>query len=174
MYKTTLSAISLTLLLVGCSSSGTPRQAANDLEPRPFAPEPRQVAVDEYLEFLDELAVAVGEGVPRELDAREQRQFRDYDSQLRSILGPVQSVDELSDESQRVVFNLHQQLQGVVVGDPDNHVICSQRHTVGTHFKQVSCMPAADFRREQERSRSAIRHRLGAGPMPCLDAVDCP
>ena len=94
------------------------------------------------------------------------KQFRDTDSRLRSILESVGNVNELSDENQMMVFNLHQQLQGIVVGDPENYVICSRRHSVGTHFKRVSCMPAGDFKREQERTREALRQRLGAGPMP--------
>jgi hypothetical protein len=163
-------ALTIVFLLSACASSGTSnRSSANpDLEPVPFSPEPRMVEVDEYLEFLDDLAMAVGEGVPRELSMREREQFRDTDSQLRSMLERVSNINELSEEGQLQVFNLHQELQGIVIGDPENYLICSRQSTVGTHFKRVSCMPAGDFRRQQERHREALRQRLGAGPMPVL------
>ncbi len=168
MNNRLLIAILLALTCIACAGGGQNRSSGQnaDLAPEPFAAEPRNVEVDEYLEFLDSLAVAIGEGVPRELNQRERDQFRDTDSRLRSILGPVDNVNQLSDENQLTVYNLHQELQGIVVGDPDNYIICSRRHAVGTHFKRVSCMPAGDFKREQERTREALRQRLGAGPMP--------
>ncbi|AKS43247.1 hypothetical protein [Wenzhouxiangella marina] len=159
----------LALFTAACAGGGqNNRSSGSELEPPPFANEPRNVDVDEYLEFLDELAVAIGEGVPRELNTREREQYRDADTRLRSILEPVSNVSELSDENQLTVFNLHQELQGIVVGDPENYLICSRRSTVGTHFKRTTCMPAGDFRRQQERNREALRNRLGPGPMPVL------
>ncbi len=164
MIRLTLTLISL-LLLAACAGSADQR----DLASAPaFESQPLTVEVDEYLAFLDELALAIGEGVPRDLNTREREQFRDTDSRLRQLLEPVARVDQLSEENQTLVFNLHQKLQGIVVGDPDNYLICSQRHTVGTHFKRTSCIPAGDFRREQERNREALRNRLGPGPMPVL------
>jgi hypothetical protein len=156
------------IVLAACAGSGTSNRSSGEgnLQPTPFSEEPRKVDVDEYLEFLDSLAVAVGEGVPRELSEREREQYRDTDSRLRSMLEPVANVDQLSDEAQVEVFNLHQRLQGIVIGDPENYLICSRRSTVGTHFKRTSCVPAGDFRRQQERNREALRQRLGPGPMP--------
>ncbi|MEN1727780.1 MAG: hypothetical protein AAGJ52_05000 [Pseudomonadota bacterium] len=165
-----LSALMISVFLAACASGGTTdrNRSSTSLEPTPFSPEPRLVQVDEYLEFLDELAMAIGEGVPRELSLREREQFRDTDSEIRSMLGQVTNVSELSDDAQLQVFNLHQELQGIVIGDPENYLICSRRSTVGTHFKRTSCVPAGDFRRQQERNRDALRQRLGAGPMPVL------
>lgn len=164
MIRLTLTLFSL-FLLAACAGSGDQRSAASAPD---FESQPLTVEVDEYLVFLDELALALGEGVPRDLNTREREQFRDTDSRLRQLLEPVERVDQLSEENQTLVFNLHQKLQGIVVGDPDNYLICSQRHTVGTHFKRTSCIPAGDFRREQERNREALRNRLGPGPMPVL------
>ncbi len=167
-----LFALLTTVFLAACASGGSStsnRSSSDELRPAPFSEEPRKVAVDEYLEFLDELNVAVGEGVPRELSPRETEQYSDAESQLRSLLEPVNNVDELSDENQVLVFNLHQRLQGIVIGDPENYLICSRRSTVGTHFKRTSCVPAGDFRRQQDRNREALRQRLGPGPMPVLN-----
>lgn len=171
-----LTATLFALTCIACAGGGQNRSTAGqnaDLEPEPFVAEPRNVEVDEYLEFLDSLAVAVGEDVPREFSQREREQFRDTDARLRSILEPVTNVNELSDENQMMVYNLHQELQGIVVGDPENYIICSRRHAVGTHFKRVSCMPAGDFKREQERTREALRQRLGPGPMPVCPGGIC-
>jgi len=156
------------IVLAACASSGTSNRGggSGNLQPTPFSEEPRKVDVDEYLEFLDSLAVAVGEDVPRELSLRETEQYRDTDSRLRAMLEPVTNVDQLSEEAQVEVFNLHQRLQGIVIGDPENYLICSRRSTVGTHFKRTTCIPAGDFRRQQERNREALRQRLGPGPMP--------
>jgi len=164
-----LIALIISVFLAACASSGTSnRSTGNQLDPVPFTEAPRKVEVAEYLEFLDSLAVAIGEGVPRELTLREREQFRDTDSELRDMLEGVTNVDQLSDDAQLEVFNLHERLQGIVIGDPENYLICSRRSTVGTHFKRTSCVPAGDFRRQQERNRDALRQRLGAGPMPVL------
>ncbi|MEN1727779.1 MAG: hypothetical protein AAGJ52_04995, partial [Pseudomonadota bacterium] len=121
--KRLLMILMISLLLSACASSGTAnRSTGNQLDPVPFTEEPRKVDVDEYLEFLDSLAVAIGEGVPRELTLREREQFRDTDSELRDMLEGVTNVDELSDEAQIEVFNLHERLQGIVIGDPENYL----------------------------------------------------
>jgi hypothetical protein len=166
--KRVLLVVTLAVLLAACASSGTSTRSSgnSNLQPPPFSEGPRTVAVDEYLEFLDSLAVAVGDNVPRELSEREREQYRDADSRLRSMLEPVDNVSELSEEARIEVFNLHQRLEGIVIGDPENYLICSRRSTVGTHFRRTTCIPAGDFRRQQERNREALRQRLGPGPMP--------
>lgn len=141
----------------------------SELEPKPVADMPEKASVAEYLEFLDNLKVAVEQGNLRDFNRREYQEFQRIDRQLRDELSSIDRIEELGDDNKIRVFNLHQELQGVVIGDPENHVICRRERTVGTNFRRTTCISVGDFRRNQERSREQLRQLIGPGPMPVLD-----
>lgn len=161
-----------TAACVACAGgSQNQRQAERnpELQPEPIAELSETVSVDEYTDFLDKLKVAVERGEIRDFNRRELETFQRIDRQLRDELAHVSTVEQLNQQNKMRVFNLHQQLQGVVIGDPDNYMICRREHTVGTNFKRTTCVSARDFKRNQERSREQLRDLMGPGPMPELD-----
>ncbi|WP_376697285.1 hypothetical protein [Wenzhouxiangella sp. EGI_FJ10305] len=164
--------ITATVVCVACAGGGQNQRQAQqnpELEPEPVADLSETVSVDEYIEFLDNLKVAVESGDIRDFNRREYKEFQRINRQLRNELAGVETVEQLGEDNQIRVFNLHEELQGVVIGDPENHVICRREHTVGTNFRRTTCVSAGDFERNQEASRRQLRQLMGPGPMPVLD-----
>lgn len=154
-----LAALACTACATGQSSRTT--AADDDLAPKPVAPAPKRVAVPEYLAFLDELTQAVEDEKPRVFNARELREYRRIESELRASLAGVDNIDQLSQDRQIKVFNLHEELQAVFIGDPKYQVICRREQTVGTNFRRTSCMTVQQFRSYQDGGQSVLR---GAWP----------
>lgn len=164
--------ITVAVVCVACAGGDQNQRQAQqnpELEPEPVADLSETVSVDEYIEFLDNLKVAVESGDIRDFNRREYQEFQRINSQLRNELAGVETVEQLGEDNKIRVFNLHQELQGVVIGDPENHVICRREHTVGTNFRRTTCVSAGDFERNQEASRRQLRQLMGPGPMPVLD-----
>lgn len=139
------------------------------LAPKPVIAAPERVSVAEYLEFLDSLAASLSANEPRELNTMEVESYRRVDAALRAQLEGVENIDELSTDRQARVFNLHEELQAIVIGDPKNRVICRREHTVGTHFRQTTCMTVREFESYQEQTRNILRNMFAPGPMPVLE-----
>lgn len=161
----------VSLLCAACAGNGQPNQrqgesADPELEPEAVSGEPRKVSVDEYIAFLDELKAAVERGEIREFSSNEYRSFQRIDRRLRSELANVDHIEQLAGDNKIRVYNLHQELQGVIIGDPENFQICRREHTVGTNFRRTRCISAGEFRRNQEENRRQLRQLMGPGPMP--------
>ena len=157
----------MALLCAACAGTNAPRDTnAGVAAPQPVLEGPETVTVGEYLEFLDALAVAVGDGVPRDFNRTERENFRRVDSSLRDMLSSRSSIDELSESQKVTLFNLHQELQGIVIGQPEAQVICRRRHTVGTHFQTTTCKTQEEFNRDQQESQRYLRSLYGSGPLP--------
>ena len=147
------------LVLTGCASGQSSRATAvaDDLAPQPVAPAPRRVAVPEYLAFLDELSQSVENDKPRVFNARELREYRRVEGELRASLTGVDNIEQLSHDQQIKVFNLHEELQAVFIGDPKYQVICRREQTVGTNFRRTSCITVQEFRSYQDGGQSFLR-----------------
>ena len=161
-----------TIFCVACAGGQQNQRQASEhqeLSPEPVAGAPEQVEVADYLEFLEELRASVESNEFRDFSQREVRSFQRLEQELRDELTGVERIDELGERSKLRVFNLHEELQGVVIGDPDNVVICRRQHRVGTNFRDTTCISASDFRRDQDASREQLRQMLGPGPMPVID-----
>lgn len=151
------------LACAACASGQSSRTTSvdDDLAPKPVAPAPKRVAVPEYLAFLDELTQSVEDEKPRVFNSRELREYRRVESELRASLAGVDNIDQLNHEQQIKVFNLHEELQAVFIGDPKYQVICRREQTVGTNFRRTSCMTVQEFRSYQDGGQSVLR---GAWP----------
>ena len=163
-----------TVFCVACAGGQQNQRQANeheDLSPEPVTGAPEQVSVDDYLVFLDNLKDSVERGEIRDFNRREYQSFQRIDRELRAELANVDHINQLAGRNKIRVFNLHEELQGVVVGDPENYMICRREHRVGTNFRQTQCISAGDFRRSQEENRRQLRQILGPGPMPIPDQM---
>lgn len=158
-----LAIILAALACTACASGQTSRttSADDELAPKSVAPAPKRVAVPEYLAFLDELTQSIESEKPRVFNARELREYRRIESELRASLAGVENIDQLNHEQQIKVFNLHEELQAVFIGDPKYQVICRREQTVGTHFRRTSCMTVQEFRSYQDGGQAVLR---GAWP----------
>jgi len=169
MLKKTVLIVIVTLFCAACAGGQQNQRQADanpQLQPQPVADMPETASVEEYLDFLDKLEVAVEQGAIRELNSREFSQFQRISRQLRDELAGIERIEELRDDNKLRVFNLHQELQGVVIGDPENYLICRREHRVGSNFKQTRCISAGEFQRNQEDNRRQLRSLMQPGPMP--------
>lgn len=154
-------------LCAACATEPAQRPATSvDTAPGAVTPGPEVVGIAEYLEFLDTLAVAISNEEPRALNARELEIYRRVDRDLRRELDGVDDIAELHRDRQLRVYNLHQELQGVIIGDSRNRVICRREHRVGTHFRTTTCMTVQQFEELQHRNRDWLRSVFRTGPMP--------
>lgn len=145
---------SLAIALAGCAS--TPSQNRTLPSPGRTA-DIEEVSIPEYREFLEQLANAVDEDVPRAYNDKEKEQFNDISVELDELLSRYDSKDEMDEDSRTRLFNLHSRLEAVVVGLEDNHVLCKRRHRVGTNFKVTECKTVETWRYERDLSQEMFR-----------------
>ena len=152
-----LTVLFATAFVAGCATTQSDRGGSSALEPRPVTPAPERVSVGEYLEFLDSLADAAEHHELREFNARERAALARIDGELRSRLESVDNIDELNHEQKIAVFNLHEELQAVVIGNPRYQVICRREQTVGTNFRRTTCLTVEEFQQLQDRGQDLLR-----------------
>jgi hypothetical protein len=153
--------IALTAVFCAACAGNPPRTAASaqdNLAPQPATPAPTRVAVDRYLEFLDELAAGVRDNEPREFNRAERESHARIDRELRASLQNVENIEQLDQDQKIRVFNLHEELQAVIIGDPKYRVICRRQQTVGTNFRHTTCMTVEELRVYQDQGQDFLRH----------------
>jgi hypothetical protein len=148
-------------LTVGCATQST--QPAEDPQ-RAQVIEAEKVTLPECREFLAELDNAIRDGEPRELNRSEMREFESVSSRLDELLADFDSREAMRHEDEVEFFNLHSQLEAVVVGRDRDQVLCRRRHKVGTNFKVTECKSVADWRTEQEHAQRQLRSIFYAEP----------
>lgn len=164
----------LTCLLAACASNpnSTQHQSASAVAPEhrmlipdPVLGRPATVSVAEYLEFLDDLDAAVESGDVRPLNRTERARQQQIDRNLREMLASVDHINELSRNEQVDVFNLHEELQAVIIGHPENQVICTRRRpSTGSRVSRTTCITVEEMQYMQRRSEDDLR-RLSRIPM---------
>ncbi|TRW50386.1 hypothetical protein FM042_06025 [Aliidiomarina halalkaliphila] len=147
----------LVIFIAGCNST-TNTTASNQST---FTPE--RVSIPDYLEFLDNLEMSIAEGEPRELDESEQRQFASIKSSLVSLIGTRSDLEEFDQYDKERLFNLHQRLQTVVIGDPSTQVICRQERTTGSNMRQTRCMTRQQADDERKRASQFFGDLVDSG-----------
>ena len=117
-----------------------------------------RVSVADYRVFLADLRETIQAGEPREFNNNEMRRYQRIDNRLNALLENYQSIDEMSQDERRELFNLHEDLQALVIGRDEDQVICRRQQTVGTHFRNETCRTRSEWREEQEEGRRLMRN----------------
>jgi hypothetical protein len=100
----------------------------------------------------------VRDNEPREFNRAERESHERIDRELRASLQDVENIEQLDQDQKIRVFNLHEELQAVIIGDPKYRLICRRQQTVGTNFRQTSCMTVEELRVYQDRGQDFLRH----------------
>lgn len=161
MPARTLAIVLAACLVTACASGPSERPSARNT----VTPGPQKVGVTEYLAFLDTLAESIRKDEPRPLTDLELDVYHRVDRNLRLRLDDVEDIVELPQADQVKIFNLHQQLEAVIIGDSKNRVICRREQRVGTHFRTTTCMTVQEFEDLQHLSQEWLRARTGPGPL---------
>jgi hypothetical protein len=139
----------LTMAFVGCAPYETRSPMQLDVE---------SVSISEYREFLTLLNEAVEEGEPRELNSQEKERFTRINSRLDRLLAKHDTLDSMDQEERLQLFNLHEQLQGVVIGREEDQIICRRQKQVGTNFRQMQCKTQSEWQEEQRNAHDFLSH----------------
>lgn len=156
--------VSLTVLLsaslFGCAStpSSEPTTTTRTAPAPKAAAEtaPEIVDTSKFLNFLDSLEARLENGDLRRMNRTEEQRIQSLMGQLRTRLETVESVDELSPDAQKAVYNDTQELWATVIGRDEDQVICRREHQVGTHRPRTRCRTIAQIREDQEAARRAL------------------
>jgi len=151
-FKALLAVITVGVFAIGCASSSN--QAGIS---------PTTVSIAEYRTFLNELDVAVEEGVPRELAEREKEQYNALTNGIRRILEGHETMDTVDDTDKSRIFNMHESLQAVLLGDRSSQVICRTERSTGTNFKTTSCMTRAEWDMRKQAVDRLFNNGFGLG-----------
>lgn len=116
-----------------------------------------KVDVDGYFTMLEELRTDLEEGTPRELNRDEWREFERIVGRFESLLGNVESVDELDRREKIRVFNLQEELDTVLIGHPDLQVVCNERQGTGSRIPRRDCRTVEQIRSDQRRAQQWVR-----------------
>lgn len=167
----TLRILAIVLAALGTSACATGQasggpSAGDGLAPRAVSPAPQRVPVAEYMDFLDQLSADVENDEPRELSPMELERYQRINAQLRATLAGVENIDQLDQDRKIKVFNLHEELQAVLIGDPKYRVICRRERSVGTHFRHTTCTTVEEFRADQEHGRRWLQESFIKGRWP--------
>ncbi|NBB93966.1 MAG: hypothetical protein GVY32_12455 [Gammaproteobacteria bacterium] len=164
--------LSATCFLVACASSPNAGGSSNmaeesvDHESR----SPTVVGVAAYRQFLDKLDQAVAEGEPRPLNDEEMEQYRAAYSRLDLLLAQHDSIDTMSQTQREQVYNLHEELESIVIGDREQQVICRRERVTGSHFRNTRCKTVSQWREERDRAqqwmRGSMRSMMPEDPNP--------
>lgn len=119
--------------------------------------DPETVSIPEYRDFLVELNKAVDEGIPREFTDREMDRFTRIHSRLDQLLARHETIDTMDQEERMQLFNLHEQLQGVVIGRQEDQIICRRAKQVGTNFRQTQCKTESQWQEEQRNAHHYLQ-----------------
>ncbi|MCL4410900.1 MAG: hypothetical protein M1356_11440 [Gammaproteobacteria bacterium] len=145
----------------GCASSGSSTTASNTV-----TAQPQQVSIPEYVEFLDNLHNSIQDGEPRQLTARELNQFNNIQDNLRALIGNRTDVEQMNSDERQRLFNLHERLQALVMGDDSQQVICRSERQTGSHMRTTRCVTRAQLEEERRRNGEFFDQVLGSGMAP--------
>lgn len=138
----------LALLLTACAGHQAQHTATPNIE---------KVSIQEYQVFLADLRASINQGIPREFNRVENERYDRIDNRLHALLEHHESIDSMSENERRELFNLHEDLQALVIGRDQDQVICRRQQTVGTHFQTQKCRTRSEWHNEQEQSRQFLR-----------------
>ncbi|RUO33507.1 hypothetical protein [Aliidiomarina sanyensis] len=147
------------LVLAGCNTTGNQVASSTVLTPE-------RVSIPEYLVFLDELEGSISEGEPRELNERELDQFKYLKGRLVTLIGDREDIEQMERYEQERLFNLHQRLQTVVIGDPSQQVICRREQSIGSNLRQTRCMTRAQADAERDYASRFFNDMVDSGMTP--------
>lgn len=128
--------------------------------------QPQTVSIPEYKEFLDNLHASIQEGEPRQLSVREQNQFNNIQDNLRALIGNRTDIEQMNTDEKQRLFNLHERLQALVMGDDSQQVICRSERQTGSHMRTTRCVTRAQLEEERRRNGEFFDQVLGAGMAP--------
>lgn len=120
---------------------------------------PEKVTIPEFRLYLADLREAVNEGVPREFNDKEMREFNRINMRLLSLTDGRDSIDEMSDDERLALYNAQEELQSILIGKREDQVICRKRHTVGTNFKRTQCYTRREWDQMSYHGSEFVRQR---------------
>lgn len=118
------------------------------------------VPADEFLEAFDDLRADLEDGVPRHLNRSEWRDFDRIHERFKSILTGVGDARSLPSQQQLALYNLQNELDGLIMGGIHEQKVCTEQRTIGSRIPRRNCRTV----REIEEDRIRAKDWLGNFP----------
>jgi len=115
------------------------------------------VSPDEFLSVFEDLRADLEDGVPRKLTRREWREFDRIHDRFQSILDGVDDATELPDRQQLTLYNLQNELDGLIMGGAREQLVCTEQRSVGSRIPRRQCRTVAEIEDERARSRQWLQ-----------------
>jgi hypothetical protein len=135
----------LALLMFGLSFSVS--SALADTNP-PIVPP------SEFLAAFDDLRADLEDGIPRELNRREWRDFDRIHDRFKSLLSGVDDAQKLPSQQQLALYNLQNELDGLIMGGIQEQRVCTEQRSIGSRIPRRSCRTVEEIEDERLRARS--------------------
>lgn len=145
-WMDSMRALVLAILLMPCFGA----MAANSSEPKPLeisdiVEQQKQIRAD----------VTAGKGRYASMSRAQRSNLLAAQSEILSIIGDKDSVDDLSDQQRREVFNKLETIQAAVNNEESDRMICRREKTIGSNRVTRVCRTAEaeQLYREEARDR---------------------
>ena len=111
------------------------------------------VPADEFLSAMDDLRADLEDGIPRDLNRREWRDFDRIHNRFKYILSGTDDAKSLPDQTQIELYNLQNELDGLVMGGIREQLVCTEQRTIGSRIPRRNCRTVDEIEEERIRAR---------------------
>ncbi len=115
------------------------------------------VPAGEFLEAFNDLRADLEEGTPRELSQREWRDFDRIHQRFEHLLSGVDDATQLPSRHQLELYNLQNELDGLIMGGIREQRVCSEQRTIGSRIPRRNCRTVAEIEDDRVRARDWLQ-----------------
>jgi len=162
-------ALTFILMLAACAStptSSSPSTAAPSSQSSVNLSEARVVSPEYFLNYINEMRVAVENGKPRQLDAKEIQRVNRIVGELRETLTGIESIQDLSSNDKNQVFNATQELWATIHEAQHQQVVCEEAVRTGSRIRSTDCRTARQLSNDRDQYREFMRSSIYAPQTP--------
>jgi hypothetical protein len=111
------------------------------------------VPADEFLAAFDDLREDLQDGIPRQLNRSEWRDFDRIHERFKSILSGVEDARTLPSQQQLALYNLQNELDGLIMGGIHDQKVCTEQRNIGSRIPRRNCRTVREIEQDRERAR---------------------
>ncbi len=115
------------------------------------------VPADEFLSAFADLRADLEDGMPRELSNREWREFNRIEQRFEFLLSNVDDATQLPSRQQLEIYNLQNELDGMIMGGIRDQRVCTEQRSVGSRIARRNCRTVAEIEEERIRARDWLQ-----------------
>jgi len=157
------------LMLSSCASTSPSRSQSAAAPPSQSSvnlSQARVVTPQYFLDYINEMRVAVENGKPRQLDAKEMQRVNRIVGDLRETLTGIESIQDLSSDDKNEVFNATQELWATIHEAQHQQVVCEEAARTGSRIRSTDCRTVRQLSNDRNQYREFMRESIYAQQVP--------